>query len=267
LDYIFYHIYVIGSWKKIFLAHLKSIISSGLYDFCTKVYLGVNYSDQDEFQDLIDLVVPLIKIEIIFSRHIRAVVGSTIPSCFRIPSIEHCSIELGESETILRMCEFAKLTNKSDYNCLFLHSKSVTNPDIRKGQASQFTCLSHAMATSMPRNKCEANSLITSSIIHYISNWREISKSLNVNSYHYWIWNIFASRSSFIRHFSLEKWINPENIDRFSDHKFTSLTNRHVFAGFPLKLESILGSLPIKPISKFFNEPYLHALDKNRSIY
>lgn len=226
----------------------------------------MNYLDQHEFLKFSILVSQFKKIHILFSRDTCLTEGSSIPLCFSTPTIKHCTIELGESETILRMCEFARL-NKADFNCLFLHSKSVTNPEIRDGQHNQFAWLSQSMKLSMPSNKNEANFLITSSIIHYILRWREVSASLNHKPYHYWIWNIFASKSSFARNFNLEKWIDPENVSNFSDHKFYSLSNRHIFAGFPLKLDSILSSSSIKPISEFFNEPHLNILNKTTPLH
>jgi hypothetical protein len=259
-EYLFYHLLLLKDSYSIFRGHLRSIINSGLYAECSIMYLGINYKDASLLNALLDDVANLYKIKILFSRDISKLPISIVPSVFLNQVGDACTIELGESETILAMCKFA-LINPGSYKILFLHSKGATNPDIRSGQEVQIKKIAEAMNYAIPQTRETANFLIDSCICHYISKWRILAQALESCNYHYLIWNVFACNSAFLRQFNLGAWLNPANVQRFSNQRLTTISDRHVFAGFPIKLESILKQADILAISHYFNKPYLQLFN------
>ena len=94
---------------------------------------------------------------------------------------------------------------------------------------------------------------IRKSIKGYVNNWKHYSGLSASRRFHYLAWNIFWIESDFLKKFDLLKWLAAENVSRFANHRFTSLCDRHVFAGFPIKLYSIVDKLSIDRVGSYIN--------------
>lgn len=47
---VFYHLYAICKWEKIFLSYLAAIVDSGLYSECKKIFIGITYKAEHNLE-------------------------------------------------------------------------------------------------------------------------------------------------------------------------------------------------------------------------
>lgn len=252
--YIFYHAYLINNWYKLIADHLKAIKDSGLLHHIDKIFFGINYKNDLELTKFHKLLSNFPKSSIIFQRN------NVVPGKYRLPikdklgNYHLSSIELGEGETIMALCDFATTVNVNS-TFYFFHTKGVTLPEFRPGTFLQFKKVARWMNTSEPYDKESANELMHQAIIRLIYNWRDIDNSLLSSDYYYFIWNIFSINSNLLSSFSWEKWFSASYTRYFSNQQFNCLSDRHAFAGFPLKLFAIKNQKKINKISEYFNYP------------
>ena len=86
--------------------------------------------------------------------------------------------------------------------------------------------------------------------------WEKTLEYCNNHNYHYFIWNIFTAKSSFVSEFNWDRWFEVDSLKRYSNQKHKELTNRNVFAGFSIKLDSQLNKLELNDFHSYFNFPH-----------
>ena len=251
---IFYHVYLIGSWKKILESHLEVIFESGLYDQVEAIYFGVNYKNKKILHELHAYLGPYEKVKYLFNR------DSTRRS-YSIPVSEQgkkrvMKFNLGESETILHMVQYSyKNPNKK---LLFLHSKGATKPKYRS-QVKEYKFISDWINKDMPAKRGQdENAYMNIAIRKYISGWRHyMNEVLEEHPYHYLIWNIFYTNSSHLTGFSWKRYFTTahKNAPRERKSYYKSLHDRHAFSCFPIVLDATINNYKISSFENYFNVP------------
>lgn len=272
---IFYHLYLVNDWRRIFINHLFQLSKAGCLSECRSMNIGITYVDKAELDGFSELFSEYSPFTILFTRQaasrlrrkvnkhplLHRVFGSKLyelPCQLKDGSYVKTNMEYGESETILYMAHLAHEMHDVD-RFLFLHSKGATRPvGYEKpgiGKHPELVRLSDYIGF-IPLLGNEAGNAITSlAIDKYINDWRVNGMSISPSGYHYLMWNIFWIGSRLLRQFSLVNWLDPEYQmclhprDRpgpgwglFCEGM---VHNRHLFGNFPVKLHAMVNQYNI----------------------
>ena len=178
---IFYHLFTVNNWRQVFEYHIEQLRGSGLYDACLHIYLGVVYKKSRDLSELDSVLHKHDKITLCFTRNL-----TTAPVIWRGPDVRLTDGRVGECETILRMTEYAQRCDP-DINYLFLHSKGVTNPPTKQRKHLPYF-IDRGFDPSESNEK--ANAFVLGDMSTVISDWRGYVKTLETNSFRYYIYNL-----------------------------------------------------------------------------
>jgi len=221
--YIFYHMFLINDWERIFRYHFHSMMGQGLYDKCEKIYIGVIYKNKKELELLEKYITYLDRYEILYTRKY-----TSLP--VKIWKDKKVNAQLGEGETILKMTEFAQDKREDVY--LFMHTKGVTKPSYKK--RIEFMPMSDFYKKGLVKNPTDEEIeefLLKDMCKEVVENWEENIKSFN-EFYHYYA-NFFWISGDLLRTFDFEKFRKYRKKD---PEKKRRITNRHWTSRFPIWL-------------------------------
>ena len=256
----YYHAFLVGDWENIVTRDLSALLTSGMDNRLDSINLGVVYIDIKDLLLFIKMVSQIHpNTEILFTRKLNAASPKILTYQQKGMTSQITNVELGEAETLLRMCFDAK--NKDHHLkilYLFYHSKGVTSPAILEYTLEKTEALKNLFSIKindnyLPDDRRTYNKIIRESIKGYVADWAHYSELAASRHFHYLAWNIFWIDSDFLMKFDLNKWLAAENASRFANHRFTSLCDRHVFAGFPIKLYSIAKRIEINRVGSYIN--------------
>ena len=260
LIHAYYHAFLAGDWKNIVISDLSALLTSGMDDRLASVNIGVVYIDIKDLFVFLKIVASMHpSAEILSARKLSSVSPKVLSYQQEGMLSQVTNVELGEAETLLRMCFDAKYkTDQPHGQYLFYHSKGVTSPPILEYTMEKIGVLKDLFDISINplsslKDRSIYNEIIRKSIKGYVGDWEHYAELTVKCRFHYLAWNIFWIDSNFLAKFDLIKWLAAENVSRFSNHRFTSLCDRHVFAGFPVKLYSIDQRLPINRVGSYIN--------------
>ena len=239
---IFYHLFMVNNWRHVFEWHIDLLWESGLYDACEHVCVGAIYRDCRDLMKLDSVLRDNDKITLLFARDLAAVPVEIWPS------IRLADGRIGESETILRMVEYAQQRD-ADANYFFLHSKGVTNPPTKRRRKHLAYFVGKGFDPTESNER--ANDFVLKDMGSVISSWREYLKALETSSFRYYIFNFFCISGGLLRQFDFDEYIalhrelappahRPHRLEMGGDPA------RHVFALFPIKLYTFMNGIEME---------------------
>ena len=261
---VFYHLYLVNDWKRIFEFHLKEIRKSGLYDACKQVHLGVVYVDDQQLPILDSILDRQSKVTVCFKRALHA-------HPFRIwrdPEIRLNDGRFGEAESILRMVEFAQ-GREAKETYLFVHSKGVTNPNVKnRRQLSYFVSRGFDPAHSNDM----ANAFVLEDTAVVVRNWRQYCSEVEqTESFRYYTWNFFWVSGHLLRKFDFDEYIRlhrelappRQRRHRLGEHWNTT---RHMFSLFPVKLHAFANRIELNAPPYTYIDVSMQRFNPDESI-
>ena len=227
--YIFYHLFTLPGWVKLWRYHLRVLLQSQLYNECKEINVCVVYQKSKDLNILIQEIEKYSKIKIYSKREY-----DSLPiKIWDNPDIS-IDTQLGEGETILKMIDFANTKENDIY--LFFHSKSITVPkkEQRRSQMKYFYSL------GLKRNCTPKERMIfirNEMANNTIGEWEWIVRNLKIKDFYYCVWNFFWANGSFLRKFNFKefdsKGILPQHY---------TLNDRHWSALFPVTLYQVINN-------------------------
>ena len=229
---IFYHLFTVNNWRYVFEWHVEQLHKSGLYDACKHVHVGAVYKNSRDLTELDSVLQGNRKMTLCFTRNLAAP-----PIIWRRPEIRLTDGRIGECETILRMTEYAQRYDPG-VNYLFLHSKGVTNSPTKQRKHLPYF-IDRGFDPSESNEK--ANAFVLEDTSTVISNWREYVKTLETNSFRYYIYNLFWISGDLLHEFDFNEYMRLHRElapPQQRPHRLGVDWNitRHIFSLFPIKL-------------------------------
>lgn len=94
---IFYHLFAINHWKEVISYQLDQIVETGLMDVIDKVYVGVNYLEEEVLEEVKEVLSGYPKVVIYHERH-----SKKFPvTIWNDPKVE-ISSQLGEGRNFIK---------------------------------------------------------------------------------------------------------------------------------------------------------------------
>ncbi len=241
---VFYHLFAVNRWAEIWAHHLTVLQESGLLDAAQAVYVGLIHETNEQLTHFQLSIREHPKIRLLYSRRLSepALVWDDPPS------IVH-RIQLGESETILKMAAVARKLS-DDHAFFFFHSKGVSNPP--SGQRTQ---ISHfrSLGLSPAATDEEINQFILLDMDRAIRDWRSHLHTLQNHDAWYYIWNFFWIRGTLLRRFELTRFLQAGRRLAPPRQRFGELSNRHAFAVFPVLLHHFEAGKQVDELSTYID--------------
>ena len=239
---IFYHLFLVNEWRRVFEFHLKQMRRSGLYDACEQVHVGAVYEDARALSELNSLLPGDGKTTLRFARALE-----TPPTIWSDPEVRLADGRVGECESILSMTEHARQQDAADIY-LFLHSKGVTHPPTKKRRH-----LSYFVGRGFDPSGSNdaANAFVLEDTATVVSNWREYVQALETtSSFWYYIYNFFWVSGDLLRQFDFDEYLRLHRDlapPQQRPHRLGSHSNktRHLFSLFPIKLHAFMNGIEL----------------------
>ena len=230
---IFYHLFAVNHWKEVISYQLDQIVETGLMDVIDKMYVGVNYLEEEVLEEVKEVLSGYPKVDIYHERH-----SKKFPvTIWNDPKVEINS-QLGEGETLLKMVEFSQENPPAYY--LFMHSKGASKPkDKSRSQIGYF--YKKGLSESSNGNQVRRFIIkeLTSSML---SDWRGILEKIEDKNFFHSLWNFFWVRSEMLEKFDFQHYRRNAPIA-----KRRGLKDRHFTATFPVSLyQALNGDRSIK---------------------
>ena len=239
--FIFYHLFAIGDWRKIWDIHIHRLRTSRLYDACHSLQVGVVYRDTQQLAEVLEALDDLPKVSLYYCREI-----STSPLLWRQPVVRLAEGRLGECETICAMTHYAQRQSAAAIY-LFLHTKGITNPSVRARKHDAYF-LSQGLPPASTDE--QANDFILSALNNVVTDWRDHVAALDTASFSYRLFNFFWVRGQLLHRFDFNDYIArharqapPQQRRHSLDADWDSI--RHLFALFPIKLYAFVNGLTL----------------------
>jgi len=239
---IFYHLFLVNEWRRVFEFHLERLRRSGLYDACEQVHVGAVYDDERVLPELDSLLPGDGKTTLRFARALE-----TPPTIWSDPEVRLADGRVAECETILSMTEYARQRDSGDIY-LFLHSKGVTRPPTKRRRH-----LSHFVSRGFDPSGSNdaANEFVLEDTATVVSNWREYVEALKTtSSFWYYICNFFWVSGDLLRQFDFDEYLRlhrelapPQQRPHHLGSDWKKV--RHLFSPFPVKLHAFRNGLEL----------------------
>lgn len=236
--YVFYHLFLIDRWRSIWQYHIRTIKESGLYEHCEEIKLGVVYKNAEELEELKRSLDEYPKITVMYTREY-----SSLPVQVWNEPKKTVKAQLGEGETILKMIEFARNLQGSQFSCLFFHSKGVTKPNNkRRSQMGYF----YSRGLSETADAEETQQFILQDMTEEtVAKWKEKVLLLENHSFYYYIWNFFWITGEMLKNFDFKTFNKKGEFPR--KYKFR---DRHHTAIFPINLYQVQSKKDVGDLRK-----------------
>ena len=239
---IFYHLFLVNEWRHVFEFHLKQMRTSGLYDACEQVQVGVVYDNDRALSELDSLLPDDGKTTLRFARALQIP-----PTIWSDPEIRLADGRIGECETILSMTEYARHHDPTNVY-LFLHSKGVTRPPTKRRKHLPWLT---SRGFDPAGSNDEANAFVLEDTATVVRNWREYVHALKTtSSFWYYIYNFFWVSGTLLRQFDFDEYLGrhrelapPQQRPHRLDDHWNKV--RHLFALFPIKLYAFRNGLEL----------------------
>ena len=243
--FVFYHLFIppdikprARRWQAIWASHRESLLSSGLYDACSGVSVGVVAQQCRDLVEARAALAGLHRAQVAFSRKLDSPTDQWPTRAPFVPT----DGRIGEGETILSMARHAEnAPPQSIY--LFLHAKGVTNPRWRRRKHLRYLQSVGCRGTTDE----EVNDFVLRHLSNVIMDWRRYVVSLESCDFSYRLFNFFWIRASLLRRFDFASYMDWHGIGAPPEHRELHVRGewhwnaiRHLFALFPIKLYAMV---------------------------
>ena len=229
---VFYHLFTVNEWEYVFKWHLEQLRTSGLYEVCKQIHVGVVYEDRRSLSKLNSILRFNTKAVVCLARELN-----TSPVIWNDPEVRLNDGRLGECETMLHMTEYAQRYDR-EVNYLFFHSKGVTNPPTKRRKHLPYFV---GRGFDPSESNEMANAFVLRDTSTVVSNWVEYVEALETSSFWYYIYNFFWVRGDLLHHFNFDEYLRLHRElapPQQRSHRLGVRWNmtRHLFSLFPIKL-------------------------------
>ena len=239
---VFYHLFAVAGWRSIWAEHIGRLRESGLYEACDGIRVSVVYEDEGELSQVAETLSTYGKVSLF--RH-RAL--STPPVIWANPRVQLPDGRLGECETILQMAHYAQQQGEA-FNCLFLHTKGITNPPLTKRKNFAYFVQKGLDANA---SDAQANAFALKELNTVIVDWQDHVSALESASFSYAHSNFFWITGSLLRQFDFDDYLAKHAKQAPPQQRRHVLGRdwngtRHIFALFPIKLHAFVNGITLQ---------------------
>ena len=238
---VFYHLFAVGDWRRIFDVHMRQLHSSGLYDACEEIRVGVVYREARDLED-VRRKLDAGKAELSYARPL-----AVPPVIWWNPEVRLEDGRFGEAETILHMTKLAQAEDER-VAYLFMHSKGVTNPATTERR--HFEYLVGRGLDSAASNET-ANDFLLQDLASVVTGWRAHHAALETASFSYRLYNFFWASGALLHRFDFTEYLQAHAHKAPPQQRGHRLgrdwdTSRHLFALFPIKLYAFANDIELR---------------------
>lgn len=225
---VFYHLFAVRDWRRIFDVHMEQLRRSGLYDACEQIRIGVVYPKAKHLE-CVRRAINGSKAKLSYCRRL-----SDPPLIWRNPRIYLKDGRFGEAETILHMTRLAQDEDEGVIY-LFMHTKGVTGPETTKRRDFDYLV---GRGLNPAASDDAANDFVLHDLASVVQSWRTHCAALEKASFSYRRCNFFWVAGQLLHRFDFAGYLNAHAHQAPPQQRGHRLgvhwnTSRHIFSLSP----------------------------------